>query len=128
MKSVVDALRRAQQQVIKENPVQVTIVRTEKIEREGAFQEQTSTIGPLTVRVFQRNSGATPQEVSTLAGTKHVDTKWGLLTDWQADIRAGANVKDEFEAFGSRFLVVAVYPQISFGQVVGYQADLERVS
>lgn len=128
MNRVVEALRRAQRQVIAENAVQVTITRTEKIEAEGAFQEQTSTIGPLTVRVFQRNSGSAPQEVSTLAGTKHVDTRWGLLADWQADIRSGANVKDEFEAFGYRFLVVAVYPQMAFGQVIGYQADLERVS
>lgn len=128
MNRVVEALRRAQRQVIAENAVQVTIMRTEKIEAEGAFQEQTSTIGPLTVRVFQRNSGSAPQEVSTLAGTKHVDTRWGLLADWQADIRSGANVKDEFEAYGQRFLVVAVYPQVVQGQIVGYQADLERVT
>lgn len=128
MKEAIDALRRAQRQAIAENAVQITISRTEKIEADGAFQERISTVGPFTVRVFQRDSGAAPQEVSTLAGTKLVDTRWGLLADWQADIRAGANVKDEFEAFGYRFLVVAVYPQRVMGQIVGYQADLERMS
>jgi len=128
MNRVVEALRRAQQQVIAENAVQVTITRTEKVETDGAFEEQTSMVGPLTVRIFQRSSGSAPQDISTLAGTKKVDTRWGLLADWQADIRSGANVKDEFEAYGQRFLVVAVYPQTAFGQVVGYQADLERVT
>lgn len=128
MRGVVEALRRAQQQVIAENPVEITITRIERVEQNGGFDELQSTAGPFTVRVFQRNSGAFPQEVSTLAGTKHVDTRWGLLADWQADIRAGANVKDEFEAFGYRFLVVSVYPQTVYGQVVGYQADLERVN
>lgn len=128
MRGVVEALRRAQRQVIAENPVEITITRVEKVERDGAFEEIEDTVGPFTVRVFQRNSGAAPQEVSTLAGTKLVDTRWGLIADHLADIRTGANVKDEFEALGCRFLVVAVYPQTAFGQVVGYQADLERVS
>jgi len=70
-----------------------------------------------------------PQEVSTLAGTKQVDKAWGMLADWQADIKAGPNVLDEFEVPGmGRFQVLEVYPQRVNGEVVGYQVALERVS
>jgi hypothetical protein len=128
MRGVVEALRLAQRHVIAENPVEITIHRTEKIEKDGAFEEIENIVGPITVRVYQRSSGVAPQEISALAGTKYVDARWGLVADHKADIQAGANVKDEFEAFGLRFQVVAVYPQRAFGQVIGFQADLERVS
>ena len=70
-----------------------------------------------------------PIEISTLGGTKQTDRGWGLLAGHEAEIKAGANVLDEFEVDGlGKFQVLAVYPQIIQGQVVGYQADLEKVS
>ncbi len=113
---------------IQQNPVEITIQRTEKVDKGGYFDEIESEHGYYTVRVFQKGSRI-PQEVSTLAGTKQVEAAWGLLADHEADIKAGANVLDEFEVPGmGKFQVLAVYPQIVQGQVVGYQADLEKVS
>ena len=113
---------------ISQNPVTITIARTEKTETEGHFAENTSQVGPFTVRVFQANE----QDVKTdthLVGTKMIDAGWGLLADWQADLRAGPNVRDEFEVQGlGLFVIKAVYPQVIQGQVVGCQAILERVS
>lgn len=123
------ALRRQHTKwAIQQNPTTITIRRTEKIDMGGYFEEIESEHGPYTVRIFQRGSSI-PQEVSTLAGTKQVDTAWGLLAAHEAEIKAGANVLDEFEVDGlGKFQVMAVYPQIIQGQVVGYQADLEKVS
>ena len=124
----VDALRRAYKQSIAENPTEITVWRTEKVDMGGYFDEVTSARGPFTVRIFQQRSGI-PQDIRTLAGTKQVDKSWGLLADYNANLRAGPNVKDEFDVPGlGHFLVVAVYPQKVQGQIVGYQADLERVS
>ncbi|HOV80762.1 MAG TPA: hypothetical protein PK728_11775 [Bacillota bacterium] len=123
-----DALRAAHARAIAENPVQITVQRTEKVDMGGCFDEVASQCGPFTVRIFQQRSGI-PQDINTLAGTKQVDKSWGLLADYQADLRAGPNVKDEFDVPGlGHFVVVAVYPQKVQGQIVGYQADLERVS
>ena len=62
-------------------------------------------------------------------GTKQVETAWGLLAGYEAEIKAGSNVLDEFEVTDlGKFQVLAVYPQIVQGQIVGYQADLEKVS
>jgi hypothetical protein len=112
---------------IQQNPTQITVQRTTKTDMGGYFDEVISWHGPYTVRVFQEKSSI-PQNVSTLAGTKQVDTKWGLLADHQADLQAGPNVKDEFDISDmGHFLVVGVYPQVVQGQIVGYQVDLERV-
>lgn len=113
---------------IQQNPTTITIHRTEKVDMGGYFDEVESEHGPNTVRVFQKGSRI-PQEVSTLAGTKQVEAAWGLLADHEAEIKAGTNVLDEFEVTDlGKFQVLAVYPQIIQGQIVGYQADLEKVS
>ena len=113
---------------IQQNPVTITVQRTEKVDMGGYFGEVTSQRGPYTIRIFQQGMGI-PQEVASLAGTKQVDKGWGLLADYNADFRAGPNVKDEFDVPGlGHFLVIAVYPQMVQGQIVGYQADLEKVS
>jgi len=113
---------------IQQNPTTITIHRTEKIDMGGYFEEVESEVGPFVVRIYQYGTW-TPQEVNTLAGTKQVDRTWGMLMDHEAEIKAGANVLDEFEVTDlGKFQVLAVYPQIIQGQVVGYQADLEKVS
>lgn len=127
MGNMIEALRQAHKRAIAENPIVITISRTTKVPQGGAFVEQPSTVGPFTVRLFQRNNSSNVQEISTLAGTKQIDRQWGLLADYQADIQAGPNIKDEFTANGMDFLVIAVYPQTMLGQVVCFQVDLERV-
>ena len=122
------ALREAVRRVIAENPTEITVQRKEKVEQDGGFVEQENAVGPFTVRIFQKESSALPQTVSTLAGTAQVDTRWGLLADHTADIRAGSNVVDEFEAAGQRFRIIAVYPHILGDQIISYIADLERMN
>lgn len=113
---------------IQQNPTTITIHRTEKIDMGGYFEEIESEHGPYTVRIFQRGMQI-PMEISVLGGTKQTDRGWGLLADHETEIGAGTNVLDEFEVDDlGKFHVLAVYPQIIQGQVVGYQADLEKVS
>jgi hypothetical protein len=113
---------------IQQNPTEITIQRTKKVDMGGYFDEVKSEHGPYTVRIFMEGMRI-PREVSTLAGTKQVDKGWGMLADYQADIKDGANVQDEFDVPGlGHFRILAVYPQVVQGQIVGYQADLEKVS
>jgi len=113
---------------IQQNPTTITIHRTEKIDMGGYFEEVESEVGSFVVRIYQYGTWA-PQDVSTLVGTKQVDKTWGMLMDYEADVKAGSNVLDEFEVPEmGKFQVLAVYPQIVQGQVVGYQVTLEKVS
>ena len=123
------ALRRQHTKwAIQQNPTTITIHRIEKIDAGGYFEEIESEVGPFTVRIYQYGTWV-PQEVSTLAGTKQVDRTWGMLMDHEADVKVGSNVLDEFEvpALG-KFQVLEVYPQVVKGELVGYQAVLEKVS
>lgn len=123
------ALRRQHTKwAIEQNPTTITIHRTEKIDMGGYFEEVESEVGPFVVRIYQYGTGI-PQEVNTLAGTKQVDKTWGMLMDYEADVKAGSNVLDEFEVPGlGKFQVLEVYPQVVKGELVGYQVTLEKVS
>ena len=113
---------------INQNPVTITINRTEKVEIDGHFDEHVYQIGPLIVRIFQAAEKNARTETH-LVGTKVIDAGWGLLADWQADLRAGSNVRDEFDVPDIGFFVIkSVYPQMVMEQVAGYQAELEKVS
>lgn len=113
---------------IQQNPSVIQITRTEKVETEGHFEEVTSLIGPFTVRVFKKGLGQ-PKEVSSLGGTGKTDSGWALIADWQADLKAGTNVKDRFEIPGvGSFTIASVIPQRIAGEVTGYQADLELMT
>jgi len=113
---------------IQQNPVEIIIQRTEKVEVGGGFEEKESEVGPFVVRIYQYGTWI-PQDVSTLAGTKQVDKTWGMLADWQADIKAGPNVLDEFDVPEmGKFQVLEVYPQKVKSEIVGYQVALEKVS
>ncbi|MGY0692622.1 hypothetical protein ACW2QC_07485 [Virgibacillus sp. FSP13] len=113
---------------INQNPTTISIKRTEKKRIGGGFDEVGSTVGPFVVRVFAKSSKS-GKDVSTLAGTKEVNTTWSLLADSNADIKSGSEVKDEFEVdVLGKFLVISVRPQIIQSAIVGYQVDLERLS
>lgn len=80
------------------------------------------------MRIYQYGTWI-PQDVSTLAGTKQVDRTWGMLMDYEADVKAGSDVLDEFEVPGlGKFQVLDAYPQKVKGKIVGYQVILEKVS
>jgi hypothetical protein len=112
---------------IMQNPAEITIQRTEKIRAGGGFDELQSTVGPMTVRIYQEGTRGDTIKSDTI-GTKKVSSIYALLADEKADIQAGPNVIDRFQAepHGS-FQVKAVHPQIVKGVVCGYQADIERV-
>lgn len=111
---------------IEQNPSVITISRTTRDRSQGYINNVKTDEGPFVVRIFVSKS-STPQNITTLAGEKQVDQYFGLLADYNADIRAGTEVKDEFVDNGMKFVVKAIYPQTVNGELVGYQGELERV-
>lgn len=111
---------------ISQNPTQIAIHRKEKVRKGGGYEVVESDLPPATVRIFVARTQI-PQTVTMLAGTKQTDKMYSLLADERADIQAGPNVTDRFEALGEKFEVVSVQSQIVQGVTVGFQADLERV-
>ena len=126
MSKLVEMRRKHTKWNIEQNPTEILINRTIKERKGGYIDESETDVGPFVVRIYSSNSNS-PQTITTLAGEKQVDRHFGMLADCEADIRAGTNVKDEFEANGMKFVVKAVYPQRVAGEIVGYQCELERV-
>jgi hypothetical protein len=128
MTTSLQTLRTTRVRGIEQNPVTVTIQRTEKLQQDGAWKKVDSTVGPLTVRIYSAGRGRRSVQSVDVPAVRQVDEAWGLHADWQADLRAGPNVTDEFDAPGhGRFRIKTVRPDTTSGQVYGYTAVLEKV-
>lgn len=125
MDRIVEMRRRHTMWNIKQNATEIIINRLRKVRSGGGFDEEETTIGPFLVRLYVTNGS--PKEISNLAGQKIVDGHYGLLADYQTDIKADTNTTDKFEIDGTTFEVKAVFPQSINGEVVGYQCEVERV-
>ncbi|WKV08195.1 hypothetical protein Q2T46_11720 [Thermoanaerobacterium sp. CMT5567-10] len=112
---------------IEQNPIMIVINRTEKKDMGGYFDEIKSQHGPYVACIYQQSTRIS-KDVATLAGTKQVDKTFILIADKYTDIRSGPNVKDEFDVDFGHFMITAVYPIMIKDQLIGYQADLEKVS
>jgi hypothetical protein len=114
---------------IAENPTEITIEREEYIPSGGGRKKVKSTVGPFRVRIFtQGGKQMAVKVVSGTAGTKHDDDTWAFLADSEADIRAGANVIDEFTIDGIRFRVTMAIPRYWQGQRTSIDGTLKVVS
>ncbi|RDY70318.1 hypothetical protein DXT76_13695 [Halobacillus trueperi] len=112
---------------IQRNPTDITINRTVKTRVGGGFDEVESNPGPFTVRIYQVSTTET-KETNGVIGAKQTNDSWSMLADHEADLKSGTNVEDRFEVSGyGHFVITAVRPQIVMNEIVGYQADLERV-
>ena len=114
---------------IAENPTEITIEREEYIPAGGGRKKVKSTVGPFRVRIFpQGGKQMAVKVVSGTAGTKNDDDTWAFLADSEADIRAGANVIDEFTIDGIRFRVTMAIPRYWQGQRTSIDGTLKVVS
>jgi len=121
-----DVRRQHIARTISGNPVEIQINRTKSSRSGGGFDESQESLPPFTGRIYMSRLQM-PRTISTRTGTKQVDTIYGLLAPETADIRAGTDAVDVFELHGESFEIIAVNPQWVDGELVGFQADLERV-
>lgn len=107
------------------NPTKIIIKSTEKVEKDGAFEE-VETIKELTVRIYNQKQSEI-KVYSDTKGTSHSTRKYGMLMDHTANIDVNSRKSIEFESIYGHMKIVAIYPQISKGEICGYQCDLERI-
>lgn len=113
---------------IDQNPTTITINRVEMPRVGGGRGKVESTLPPITVRITVASTKIGDQMHVSDPGIVKADPYF-LIAEYNADIRAGADVSDTFEtADQGKFRVKTVYPQRYNGQIVGIQAGLERMS
>jgi hypothetical protein len=137
--SLVATLQAAHEELIEENPLDVTITRVEKIREGGGFNNVTSTVGTIRARLYQEATGRQGGEEGTsTAGKIGTDARWGLLCPAEmtapggatipTELRFGPNVQDSFETPLGRFEITAVYPRQDEGEIWGWQATVQRIT
>lgn len=107
------------------NPTKVKIKNTEKVEKDGAFEE-IETSNELTVRIYNQKQSEVKVSSDT-KGTSYTSRKYGMLMDHTVDIQVDSRKHIEFTCIYGKLRIVAIYPQVSKGEICGYQCDLERV-
>lgn len=128
MTSVI-AMRKVHKKAIDQNPITITINRRTRSDANGGHLITPSTVGPYTVRIFFKSILGGADELSTLGGSEIRDNNWGMFTDHLSEVKATIDIEDSFTVEGmGEFKVKQVYPWMILGQVVGYQAWLEKVS
>jgi len=110
---------------IEQNPVEVTIYRTQRVLSEGHYTETTTEVGTYRVRIFL-NDRNIPVKLIDEGGRALRSVTWSMLCDASADVKACANVVDVVDVpMLGKLKVVNVIPLSVQGEVVGYQVQLQ---
>ncbi len=112
-----------------ENPVEITIERTEKKPKGGGREIVKSMAGPFTIRIFaQKGKSMGVTTLVTTPGIRQEDRSYAFLAEATADIRCSPDVTDEFAAYGRRFRVTDVVQRYWQGELTSIDGTLEEVS
>jgi len=110
---------------IEQNPVDVTIYRTQRVLSEGHYTETTMEVGTYRGRIFL-NERNVPVKLIDEGGRALRSVTWSMLCDAFVDVKAGANVVDVVDVpMLGKLKVVNVIPLSVQGEVVGYQVQLQ---
>lgn len=118
-------LRRANQQLIDENPLAVVIQREEFVQAlDGGRVSRVQTFPPFWGRLVpsKQQTGVSQTESGEIQRSA-----WVLIAPWDADIRAGSGVTDTFQGYGRNFRVVRVIPRRYREQLYAIHASIEEM-
>jgi len=122
-----EALRDATTRMIAENPLQVAIHRVEYADdgAGGRSPSQETDLPAFTGRLVpsRRQSDRSFQNEAGL----RQESKWLLMTPWDADIKSGTSVTDTFTAKGILYKVTKVIPREYRGELFAIHAEVEEV-
>lgn len=111
---------------ISKNPTEISIDIDKKEVVDGSLKITKDTL-ELTVRIFQQKN---PEAVviSDIKGTANTTKKYGMLVDHTAALLDTSMEDLAFDSPYGKMEVLAIYTQISRGEICGYQCELKRVS
>jgi len=118
----------ARRRIIAANATEISVHRVELVPSGGGRSKVESDLGPFTVRIYSTGKRP-PAQPETVAGAQELDRYWGMMADETADLAAGQHVTDEFDAdLLGHFRIQSVHAERVAGELVGYDAQLERIS
>jgi len=125
VESHINVQRKANQLLIEENSVVITIERTAFVQNaSGGRDEQVSVLPSFRGRIVP--SKQQTRKVQDEAGEMQTSA-WVLIAPWNAEVRAGSGIIDTFQADGRNFQVMRVIPRRFANQIYAIHAVLEEV-
>lgn len=108
------------------NPTEIKIKQVVKVLKEGYFDEEEKE-SILTVRIYQQQK-SNMQISSNTIGTMYKSKSYGMLADFEANLKVNPKSAIEFDSIYGRMKITAVYPQRIKDELCGYQVDLEKIN
>lgn len=107
------------------NPTEITFTQINKIEVDGAFEDE-KIEKTITVVIYIDDGTSSININSQTQGTSYISDKYKMVADKDADLDATPTEKIKFTSNGEKFEIKTVYPQIVEDVICGYLCDLER--
>lgn len=114
------------QRTINKNPTLIIIRYKIKTIKDGAWKIEEREEN-LKVRLFEQKSPETVL-ISDIKGTAQTTKKYGMLADSKSNLKDLSNESIMFDTDYGKMEIVGIYPQITLGEICGYQCDLKRIS
>ncbi len=114
------------QKTINKNPTSIILKYKIKTIKDGAWKIEERE-EHLKVRLFEQKSPETVL-ISDTKGTAQTTKKYGMLADSKSNLKDLSNESIVFDTDYGKMEIVGIYPQITLGDICGYQCDLKRIS
>jgi len=128
--ALVTSLRNGVAFVISQDPITISWTRVERIPDEGAFREETTTVGPFVGRIYEASGNRLETAPGTRFGLTERDSIFRLLLPHTATLpQDDPNNKIEFTAapYG-RFRLMSVTPLVEYQQLIAIKCDLLKLA
>ena len=107
------------------NPTEITFTQINKIEVDGAFEDEVID-KTITVLIYLDDGSSQINIDSRIQGTSYKSNRYKMVADKDANLEVNPKESIKFESNGDKFEIKAVYPQIVEDIICGYLCDLER--
>lgn len=124
----IDELRLMHKKLIDVNPTIIRIMRKMRQEQEGGIVEIEEDKGEIIARIYLKGETNIPKVVIGDAGEKQEEEKYGMVVEWNEDIKAEINTRDYIICDLGSFEALSVQELRYKGKCWGKMVELRRIS
>ncbi len=108
------------------NPLSIRIVRRTRQEVDGGIEEREEIKGEVIGRIFVKGESYVPSMIASDAGERQEEQKFGLVVEWDVDLRGDSECRDIISCELGEFIVLNVVELRYKGKCWGKIAELKR--
>lgn len=125
--SYIEELRKMHKKLIDVNPYTIRVRRKTRQEIDGGVEEVEEDKGEFVGRIFLKGESYIPNMVRSDAGERQEEQKYGLVVEWDVDLRGDANCRDIISCEIGEFEVLSIAELRYKGKCWGKIVELRRI-